>query len=327
MELTGFAGNEPLKRALAGTSRPAHAIIISGPKGSGRHTLAKLLAQALVCTGKNAVPCGSCPDCRKAAEGIHPDVMGLSAFVSESDLEKDVRVATIRDIRTDAQIRPNQAQRKVYMIDRPINLPAQNAMLKLLEEGPAYAAFLLVTENSESLLETVRSRCSVLHTGPVTRTQAMEYLRGRYPEKDSGELAAAAEGCEGLIGLAVERLESGSEPDESAGLADQWLEGILRRSEIDLMRCAANVQTGKLSRDGTERLYAALGQRFRQGLLRASGSENDGGETIRQLAGSFSLGQLLRMYELTEQAREMCAANVAPAHSTGWLAVRLCGEW
>lgn len=318
MRLVGFAGNEPLKRALAGTERPPHAVIVSGPKGSGRHTLAVLLAQALVCNGGGETPCGQCANCRRVREGIHPDVMGLTAFVSAEEAEKEVKVGTIRDIRADAQVRPNQAGRKVYLIDQPINLPAQNAMLKLLEEGPSYAAFLIITENSASLLETVRSRCAVLHTSPVTPAQALEYLKKRWPEKDPKDLSEAVQSCQGLIGRAVDILEGEKREDGSGALAASWAEAILRRSEVELMRCAAAVQTKKLSRETVEGLYGALGKCFRDGLVEPASSS-----LAQRLSQALTGAQLLGLYELTREAREQCSFNVAPGHSAGWLAVKI----
>jgi DNA polymerase-3 subunit delta' len=321
MELTGFIGNEPLKRSLAGMERPPHAVIISGAKGSGRHTLAKLLAQALVCSGEGQTPCGACPNCRRVREGIHPDVMDLSAFVPAEELEKDVRVNTIRDIRTDAQIRPNQAGRKVYLLDQNINLAAQNAMLKLLEEGPSYAAFLILTENSDALLETVRSRCALLHTSPVTPAQTMEYLSRRYPEREQNAVSQAAHACQGILGRGIELLEGEEKESDIEALNASWLNAILHRSEWELMQCAAAVQTKKLSRDSAVSLYLALGRSFRNALVEPNSSPQ-----TQQMAQTLPAETLLQLYDLSQQAREQCKCNVAPAHSAGWLAVKLYAQ-
>lgn len=321
MELRQFIGNQPLKRALAGVKRPSHAVILSGPVGSGRHTLARLLAQALVCEGRAPYPCGECPHCRRVAEGIHPDVMGLERFVPAEELGKDVKVNTVRAIRSDAQIRPNQAQRKVYLIDQPINLPAQNAMLKLLEEGPPYAAFLLVTENSASLLDTVRSRCAQYHTAPVSPAEAEDYLTRRFPERDREEIAHAAESSQGLLGRAISLLEEAQPDDGTTAWMEAWLNALLERSEWQLMTCAADAQREKLSRDGFIALYTALGQRFRDGAVAAAGGETEN-RWAGRLAQTFTVRQLMAFRQLTEQALEQCRFY-AHGHSAGWLAVRL----
>ncbi|MCI2106520.1 MAG: DNA polymerase III subunit delta [Intestinimonas sp.] len=135
----------------------SHAYIISGPPGPDRDNLVRRLCAAYVCTGREK-PCFVCSGCRKAAEGIHPDIVtvGLS--------DRDIGVDDVRALRASAYIRPNEAARKVYVLLRAqfMKAPAQNAMLKLLEDGPSYAAFLLVVENEGMLLSTIRSRCELI---------------------------------------------------------------------------------------------------------------------------------------------------------------------
>ena len=183
MNLTRLAGNAPLKRQLElETARRglSHAYILSGPAGSGKRTLAGLLAAALVCDRRGgALPCLSCAGCRKAEGGIHPDIVRVG------DDGKDISVAQVRALRADAYIRPNEAERKVYILEnaQTMNASAQNAMLKLLEEGPAYAAFLLLTDNAAALLPTVRSRCEHLPLSPVTQREAELWLDEHYPDQ------------------------------------------------------------------------------------------------------------------------------------------------
>ena len=143
---------------------PFHATILAGGKEQ-RRAKALELAQELVCTGEGKKPCGCCRNCRKVLEGIHPDVIPIERFMEEKDVGVEIKIAPIRTLRSDAFIRPNEADRKVYIIDnaQTMNLNAQNALLKLLEEGPGYAAFLLLCDRSGALLETIRSRCALVH--------------------------------------------------------------------------------------------------------------------------------------------------------------------
>lgn len=144
---------------------PFPATILTGG-GEARRARARRMAQALVCSAPpERRPCGVCRDCRKVAEGIHPDVIPVERFMAEKDFGGEIKVDPIRALRADAFIRPNEAARKVYVIDnaQKMNLNAQNALLKLLEEGPEYAAFLLLCDHSGALLETIRSRCALLH--------------------------------------------------------------------------------------------------------------------------------------------------------------------
>lgn len=160
---------------------PFHATILAGG-GPERRARAMQMAQALVCTApEERRPCGVCRDCRKVSEGIHPDVIPIERFMEEKDVGVEIKIAPIRTLRSDAFIRPNEAERKVYIIDnaQTMNLNAQNALLKLLEEGPKYAAFLLLCDRAGALLETIRSRCALIHLEEETREtdpSALEFL-------------------------------------------------------------------------------------------------------------------------------------------------------
>lgn len=163
MPLTSLAGNRALKAQLIprlSGGNLGHALILSGPAGSGKHVLAAILSRAMVCDREGTKPCGSCPACRKALAGIHPDIITVRHLPDK----KAINVDQVRQMRADAHIRPNEAPRKVYILEEAdlMQEEGQNAMLKLLEEGPAYAAFLLIAENPGGLLTTVRSRCETL---------------------------------------------------------------------------------------------------------------------------------------------------------------------
>ena len=143
-----------------------HAIIVEGPPHA-RQEAALRLAQEMVCRSEGTRPCGVCSQCRKVREGIHPDVIPVARFMEQKDRDDPaaaIKVDTVRALRADAFIRPNEAERKVYLLDgaERMNEAAQNVLLKVMEEGPAYAAFLLLTDRAGALLPTVCSRC-VLH--------------------------------------------------------------------------------------------------------------------------------------------------------------------
>ena len=122
--------------------------------------LAHQLTAAMLCTGGGEKPCRKCGPCLKVMKGIHPDLF----IVSGPEGGKPISVDQVRALRADAYIRPNEGERKIYILEGAdqMNAPAQNAMLKLLEEGPPYAVFLLIGENAGALLQTVRSRCEEL---------------------------------------------------------------------------------------------------------------------------------------------------------------------
>ncbi len=202
MEFSALAGNDRLKEQLSQQESGrglAHAYIISGPTGSGRHTLARLLAAAMVCTSDSGGrPCGKCSPCKKIIAGIHPDF----EIISGPEEGKPITVDQIRALRSDAYIRPNEGDRKIYLLEGAdqMNASAQNAMLKLLEEGPGYAVFLLLAENGGGLLQTVRSRCEELVLSPVSVVQCQSWLKDRFPQKKLGGDPDSRPGLPGCSG-------------------------------------------------------------------------------------------------------------------------------
>lgn len=325
MDLSRLAGNAPLKRQLElETARRglSHAYILSGQRGSGRHTLARLLCAALVCTGAGERPCRNCTPCRKVRQGIHPDVRWVG------DDGKDITVGQVRALRSDAYIRPNEAQRKVYVIEnaQTMNASAQNAMLKLLEEGPAYAAFLLLTDNAAALLPTVRSRCEHLPLSPVTRREAELWLDEHYPDQPQAARHAAADRCEGLLGRAAAELEGQAAGDTQA--LDGALELVRRLDGGDelalLEHCVA------LEKWDREQLRALLDEGvllLRDALVCSAGTLRESDprrrEAAERAARALSPRQLTQAVGVLERLRAACGSNVGAGHLAGWLGAAL----
>ena len=203
----------------------SHAYLITGGSPEGRTRLMGRMAAAYLCEGPNP-PCGVCRACRKAAAGTHPDIVRTTPAPDKQEITVD----QIRALRADAYIRPNEGRRKVYLIDPAdaMNPAAQNALLKVLEEGPAYAAFLLLAGEPGKLLDTVRSRCEPLRLPPEeappdpaladkAAALAQVLLTG-------GELAAA----QALVALELDK----PKPDQLAAL----LRLVERRVSQDLAR-------------------------------------------------------------------------------------------
>ena len=151
--------NSTLERAVrraAEQGRLSHAIVLSGD--GGLTDAARFIAAAHVCEGTDR-PCLRCRHCRKVLEGIHPDV----SVIRDTE-HRELTVDAVRALRQDVYIRPNEAARKVYIIadSRQLNERDQNVLLKIVEEGPPYAALIFCTDSPAALLETVRSRCVLL---------------------------------------------------------------------------------------------------------------------------------------------------------------------
>ena len=327
MNLSTLVGNEALKRQLdlqAARRGLSHAYILSGPTGSGRHTLARLLAAAFVCTDERERPCLHCAGCRKAMGEIHPDIIRTGGD------GKDISVAQVRALRTDAYIRPNEAQRKVYCLEdaHTMNDSAQNAMLKLLEEGPAYAAFLLITDNAAALLPTIRSRCETLCLSPVTQAQALAYLSQRYPSVDQADLQAAAQSCEGLLGRAIAQLEGSSREEEEiiSSAACSLLSCLTSGGERALAEQCIGLE--KWDREQFSALLDELILLFRDALMIQSGgaaSPDPARARAARQAAACSARSLLAHVQLCERLRTACGFHVGVGHLCGWLCAGLSG--
>ena len=141
----------------------SHAYLITGGSGESQGALIRRLTAAYLCEGERP-PCEQCRACRKVSADIHPDVSHTGPAPDKREITGD----QIRALRSDAYIRPNEGRRKVYVIAPAdaMNPAAQNALLKVLEEGPDYAAFLLDAAQPGKLLDTVRSRCEWLSLPP-----------------------------------------------------------------------------------------------------------------------------------------------------------------
>ena len=170
---SAVVGNDALCARLASELRGdklSHAYIFEGPRGIGKHTLAKETAMALACrerTAKNApIPCRKCPECRKIEEGFSPDIITVKKPADRVFLPVD----TIRELRRTISVVPNDLSFKVYIIEdaHTMNAQAQNAFLLTLEEPPPFVLFLLLTESAGALLETIRSRAPILRLSRVS---------------------------------------------------------------------------------------------------------------------------------------------------------------
>ena len=141
----------------------AHAYIITGGSAAARLSYANRMAAAYLCE-HSPRPCGQCRHCKKVAADIHPDLSRLTLLEDK----REILVDQTRALRSDVFVMPNESDRKVFIIDPAdaMNDNAQNSLLKVLEDGPDYAAFLLICANSGKLLSTIRSRCETLTLPP-----------------------------------------------------------------------------------------------------------------------------------------------------------------
>lgn len=183
LTLDQMVGQEKIKayfqRARA-VSHLSHAYILSGEEGMGKKTLAQSIALLLVCEKGGHSPCLCCHACRQVLAHSHPDVIELVK-------EKSISVDDIRSkINDTVDIRPFSAPVKIYIIDHAerMNVQAQNALLKTIEEPPSYVIIFLLTTNREVFLDTIQSRCIHLRMQPLPVEVVAQKLKESYPITD-----------------------------------------------------------------------------------------------------------------------------------------------
>lgn len=259
-----------------------HALLFTG--AGQRETLARYAAAAMECECGGKRPCLRCESCRRVMEGIHPDVITV-----RDDQHKSIAVDVVRQIRQDAYIRPNQGRRKVYLFpDCALLTPQdQNVLLKIVEEGPPYAAFLFCAENAAVVLQTLRSRCVELKLHPDGAPEAQE-------PSDAGDE---------LIRLLA---------SFRRGAAAEW---------------AARMEKRRMTREELSAMLERGRAVCAEALLRAYGCQGDGsgGQLASAVAKNLTKRQIMGTIELLEKYRGECVYNVGPSHVLGALAVELEG--
>lgn len=317
MELERLFGNEQLKQRLSAAFRQdklSHSYLIAGPEGSGKHTLALILAAAMQCTAGEDRPCGVCKACRKVFSNVHPDV------ITVDDTEhKGVAVSVVRDARDDLYIKPNEGRRKIYIFPRAkdLNSAGQNALLKVMEEPPEYGAYLLLADSPQQLLPTIRSRCVELQLTPLTEQDCIPALQKQFPQADLNTLCAAYLRSGGFYGQAVHILAHG---DTVLPQTEAFAAAYAHKDRLALAQVLVPME--KLKRDPLlpildewlELLEAALSARAGLPVLQPAAAEISRARTAQEITQA-----ILEM----KRARMLLDANVSPGAICGVLQIHL----
>lgn len=195
--------NDIIKYMQAAVQEKAasHAYILNGERGTGKKMLAKLFAMSLQCANaEDGNSCGECQSCKQAVNNNQPDIIWVSHEKPTSIGVDDIR----EQINNDVVIKPYSSPYKIYIIPEAdmMTEQAQNALLKTLEEPPEYAVIFLLTENADSLLPTIRSRCVMLKLRNIRDTLVKKYLMEQMEVPDyQAEICAAF--AQGNVGKAI----------------------------------------------------------------------------------------------------------------------------
>ena len=310
MGFEAILGNDRLKENLTvslGKGRISHFYLISGPAGSGKRTLARLLAAAILCKGTDK-PCGACLPCRKVMKGEHPDLITV-----EDPEHKNVAVRIVRQIRDDVFIRPNESDHKIYLFPQDLGIEGQNALLKILEEPPAYGVFILLTDNPEKLLPTVRSRCTELALTAVPAPVLRRHLAQRFPDAAPEDIDAAIGRSGGYLGQALELLEAGEGlPQQTADL----IRAYCGRNALGIVQVLTPME--KWKRDALMEILRSWQDLMEQALACRAGLPA-ASPLARELSQSRSAQELMAALKALQKADLYAQSNVSPAAVCGWL--------
>ena len=246
--MTGFSdvlGHEQtilhMKHAIE-MDKVSHAYIISGEKGSGKKLLADLFARTLQCERKGTEPCMECQSCKQALSLNQPDIIRV--------IHEKPNTISVEDIRTqingDIMIRPYSSPYKIYIVDEAekLSVQAQNALLKTIEEPPAYAVILLLTTNSDSFLPTILSRCIILNLKSVPDDDIRSFLIEKYQIPDyKADICTAF--AQGNVGKAIQ-LASSEDFNEIKNSALQLLNHVKDMELFELMDSVREISNYKL---------------------------------------------------------------------------------
>lgn len=297
-----------LKNAIR-MGKVSHAYILNGESNAGKMMLAEAFAMALQCEAGKEESCMNCRSCHQAAEHNQPDIIYLT--------HEKPNVISVDDIRhqlnNDIVIKPYSSKYKIYIVDEAekMNPQAQNALLKTIEEPPAYAVILLLTTNADAFLPTILSRCITLNLKSVNEDLIKEYLMRKYqiPDYQADVCAAFAQGN---VGKAIQLASSG----EFNELKAEALSVVKKLEDMDLYELNGCIKQINDYKSKISEYFDLLTLWFRDVLyMKATNDVNnlifkDEVYDIKKQAAKRSYAGIGNILQALEQSRVRLNANV-----------------
>lgn len=308
-----FCGNADAVAALgrmAESRRMPHAFIIEGADGLGKSTFARLIARAAMCTCEEPMA-GACSHCRKIRENIHPDLL----FVTGSGKINAISIDAVRDMRKEAMIAPNEADKRVFVLEDCDNmlLAAQNAFLKIFEEAPPHAVFVMTCRSAMNLLTTIRSRGRIVTLHPVEPDEGVRFLTGRVKGLDQQRAREVCVSSGGNLGEAL-RILAG-DGGEMRGRADALTRGILAAMcEDSALKLAAECAAIGKDRALGGAVCRMLSQQLRSALMVAVGAQETldaPSQEVLRLGATVSPDDLIGCMDQINQLSDMLKINIS----------------
>lgn len=290
MKFSDIYGHEKIKNILKGAieaNEIGHAYIFEGKSGIGKMSMAEAFASALLCENpRGAVSCGVCGRCKQCEAGSNPDMRVITNSLYDPQKKSNqILIDTVRKMKQEIYVKPFSGDRRVYIIPKAesMNTAAQNSLLKILEEPPAYCTIILIAENSAAFLETVLSRATRLRFSPLSNEEVLKYLwEKKGIDEEGGYLAAAM--AEGSIGKALEILDNRELFDIRNQTVDMFC-GILNSNYKNVFEFAKFL---KQNRNNKDIIFDSLKSFIRDIIYRLEFGEEEGEIVCRDKAKEIS---------------------------------------